>query len=364
MKQAVRNTQDGISVVQTAEGALGTTTSILQRMRDLSVQAENSGSLNDDAKKSIQKEIGELKSELSRIAQTTNFNGTKLLDGSFTGKSFQVGANASEAIQVNIATAMGAAGLNVDGVDVTAEGDYAFVTGTTAAAGQAAVTTAAGAAAASVLTITSKDATEETPNADLLFFQNLSGTISFGGKSLDLGGVDYSDADNDGNSSTNPTAAQALTALNKAAKEAFGLENDPFAATATALTFTVTEEVEGYTAASGYAKTASAGDLAKATATFDAATGSKQAIKDIDAAIKTVSSIRADLGAKQNRFEHTINNLNVAIENTTASESRIRDTDMAQEMTNFTRTQILTQAGTSMLAQANQASQGILRLLG
>jgi flagellin len=97
---------------------------------------------------------------------------------------------------------------------------------------------------------------------------------------------------------------------------------------------------------------------------FTAGSGATQAIKDIDAALQTVSSIRADLGAKQNRFEHTINNLNVAVENTTASESRIRDTDMAQEMTNFTRTQILTQAGTAMLAQANQAPQGILRLLG
>src|SRR4051794_20076645 len=118
MTQAVRNTQDGTSVVQTAEGALNETTSILQRMRDLSVQASNEGSLNDDAKGSIQKEIGQLKEELSRIAETTTFNGTKLLDGSFN-KAFQVGANAGETIAVNIGTAMGAAGLKVDGVDVS-----------------------------------------------------------------------------------------------------------------------------------------------------------------------------------------------------------------------------------------------------
>ena len=100
-----------------------------------------------------------------------------------------------------------------------------------------------------------------------------------------------------------------------------------------------------------------------ATATFTAASGAQGAIDSIDAAIKTVPSTRADLGAIQNRFDHTINNLNVAVENLTASESRIRDADMAQEMVQFTRNQILSQAGTAMLAQANQASQGVLSLL-
>src|SRR3954471_18577245 len=127
MTQAVRNTQDGTSVVQTAEGALNETTSILQRMRDLSVQASNEGSLNDDAKGSIQKEIGQLKEELSRIADTTTFNGTKLLDGTFD-KAFQVGANAGETISVNISTAMGAEGLGVDGVNVTGTNSVAVTT--------------------------------------------------------------------------------------------------------------------------------------------------------------------------------------------------------------------------------------------
>src|ERR1700712_6077811 len=109
MTQAVRNTQDGTSVVQTAEGALSETTSILQRMRDLSVQASSSGSLNDDAKASIQKEMSQLKSELTRISDTTQFNGTKLLDGKFNG-TFQVGANAGETISVNIGKAASAKG--------------------------------------------------------------------------------------------------------------------------------------------------------------------------------------------------------------------------------------------------------------
>src|SRR4051794_30884160 len=107
MTQAVRNTQDGTSVVQTAEGALNETTSILQRMRDLSVQASNDGGLNGDAKKSIQKEMSQLKSELTRISDTTTFNGTKLLDGSYNG-TFQVGANAGETIGVTIGTAASA----------------------------------------------------------------------------------------------------------------------------------------------------------------------------------------------------------------------------------------------------------------
>ncbi|MGY1841851.1 flagellin, partial [Modestobacter sp. SYSU DS0985] len=127
--------------------------------------------------------------------------------------------------------------------------------------------------------------------------------------------------------------------------------------------FTAPASTTGYTDADG-ALSGSTTDIAKATPSFQQATGASAAIKAIDDAIKSVSTTRADLGAIQNRFEHTINNLNVAVENLTASESRIRDTDMAQEMTNFTRTQILTQAGTAMLAQANQAPQGILKLLG
>src|SRR3954451_15764176 len=123
MTQAVRNTQDGISVVQTASGALNEATSILQRMRDLSVQASSSGSLNDDAKASIQKEMSQLKSELTRISDTTTFNGTKLLDGNYKG-TFQVGANAGETISVNVGAAMSAKGLGVDGVDVTGVGKY------------------------------------------------------------------------------------------------------------------------------------------------------------------------------------------------------------------------------------------------
>src|SRR3954447_7552292 len=360
LKVAVRNTQDGISVVQTAEGALTETHSILQRMRDLSVQASNAGGLNTDALGNIQSEITQLKSELDRIASTTTFNGKKLLDGTFNA-TFQVGANAGETIAVSIGTQMGSTGLKVGGIDVTGKGAYSFATGTATAAGKANISTVATTGVAAIMTITEVAATAATTDwstgtGTVASYETLAGTIGFGGKTLDLGSVDYS---------TSTTATQALAALNAAATSAFGLTagSTPFAGSTTGLTFTVAQPVAGYTGAGGVALTGSAQDLANATPTFTAASGADAAIDLIDTAIKTVSNKRADLGAIQNRFDHTINNLNVAVENLTASESRIRDADMAQEMVGFTRNQILTQAGTAMLAQANQASQGVLQLL-
>jgi flagellin len=332
LKVAVRNTQDGISVVQTAEGALTETHSILQRMRDLSVQASNDGGLNSDAKKNIQSEIGQLKSELDRIATTTKFNGKALLDGSFNA-NFQVGANKGETIGVAIGTAMGTTGLGVSGVNVTT------ATGNTVATTEA-ISDTTGTATAGKLVISGDFTAAAT-------FDTLKGTISANGKTFDLGSVTYAASD---------TAANKLTKLNAAASAALGTTSStPFAATGTAsLDFTGDTPGTNSTIA----------DAAKVSPVYTAPTGASGAITAIDAAIKTVSTTRADLGAIQNRFEHTINNLNVAVENLSASESRIRDTDMAQEMTNFTRTQILTQAGTAMLAQANQAPQGILKLLG
>ena len=216
MKQAVRNAQDGISLVQTAEGALQEVHSILQRMRDLSVQGANDTN-NTAARSNIATEMSQLSGELTRISSATEFNGTKLLNGTATNLNFQVGAagNTASAINVNLTEA------NVSAVAV----------------------------AVSALTV-----------------------------------------------GTHANAQNAITT--------------------------------------------------------------------IDAQISAVSTARANLGAYQNRFDHTIKNLNVAVENLSASESRIRDTDMAQEMMNFTRSQILSQAGTAMLAQANQVPQGVLRLLG
>ncbi len=322
LKVAVRNTQDGISVVQTAEGALTETTSILQRMRDLSVQAANDGGLNADAKGNIQKEMTQLKSELTRISDTTKFNGSKLLDGNFAAK-FQVGANSGESIDVAVGTAMSAAGLGVDTVDVTTGGpQWTFDPG----AVNYVDTTAGG----PTITVDVK---------------------SSGARTLDLTGWDTA--------GTADAASKNQAILQTAFDKELGSSG-----------FSVKVGNYGEITASGPTGAAT-GDLAIAgagvtgTANFNAtaASGASAGIDAIDLAIKTVSSTRADLGAIQNRFDHTINNLNVAVENLTASESRIRDADMAQEMVQYTRNQILSQAGTAMLAQANQASQGVLSLL-
>ena len=206
LKVATRNAQDGISVAQTAEGALNEVTSILQRVRDLTVQKANTGGNSTTATSAIDAEISSLSAEIGRIGTTTQFNGQTLLNGSYD-KKFQVGANQGEQIDLKV--------------------------------------------------------------------------------TLDLGAVK------------------------------------------TAIDATITS-------------------------------GSLSAL---DTEITKVSAARGDLGAFQNRLESTIANLGVAVENLSASESRIRDTDMAQEMTKFSKSQILSQAGTAMLAQANQSSQGVLSLL-
>lgn len=329
IKMGVRNAQDGISVVQTAEGALNETHSILQRMRDLSVQASNAGSLNPEAKNNIQTEVDQLKSELTRIADTTKFNGQKLLDGAYTG-TFQVGANAGETITValNGGSAMNANGLGVAGIDVTAA-----ATGATTATTVNAVAGTAG--------------TVTTAGSDLATtagFDDLNGTVTVGNKSFDLSTVVYG---------ANDDVATRTSTLTTALTTAFGSSIASAAVTGGNLVVT------GNAPAAG----ASASSVAAASVGFQVATGASDAIDKIDTAIKAVSTTRSNLGAVQNRFEHTINNLNVAVENLSASESRIRDTDMASEMVQFTRSQILSQAGTAMLAQAKSIPQGVLQLL-
>ncbi len=333
LKVAVRNTQDGISVVQTAEGALTETQSILQRMRDLAVQGSNDGGLDTNAKSNIQSEMTQLNSELDRIADTTTFNGSKLLNGNYSG-TFQVGANAGETISVGIGSAgkgMDAAGLGVSGVDVTKN---ATGTGVVAASH-----TNAAAGTAGVVTTTSG-------GLDVVGAK-LNGSISVGGKTLDLSTIAL-------DTTVGTNAAANVTKIQAALDKSFGA-----GAVTAAISGTTDLKFTGAAPAAG----ATSAQAAAADVTFSPQSGASAAITKLDTAIQTVSTTRANLGAVQNRFEHTVNNLNVAVENLSASESRIRDTDMASEMVNFTRSQILSQAGTAMLAQANQASQGVLRLL-
>ena len=357
LKVAVRNTQDGISVVQTAEGALTETHSILQRMRDLSVQASQHGGLNADAKGNIQSEIGQLKAELDRIANTTTFNGKKLLDGSFNADVPGGRQRRRDHRRQHRAPRMGAAGLGVAGVDVTGRG--CLRRPAAAGAGKVSTTTAVD-GTGGILTITGDVGYTRPPT--LAVYQGLTGTISFGGKSFDLGSVStYSDA-------STTVRRQALAALNTAAKSALGLTGQPVrghrhhgrrSPRRTRSPATPRPAVTRSTAPPARRRCSTRRRPRRSPPPAVPTT----AIDALDTAIKTVSTTRADLGAIQNRFDHTINNLNVAVENLTASESRIRDADMAQEMVQFTRNQILSQAGTAMLAQANQASQGVLSLL-
>ncbi|MDT0156380.1 flagellin [Microbacterium sp. ARD32] len=313
---AARNAQDGISVIQTAEGALTEVHSILQRMRDLAVQAGNDSN-NGESRAAITKEATQLSAELKRIGESTNFNGIKLLDGS-ANLSFQVGADgdAASRIGVNLTSA------NVSGIanslTVGASGtSFAVATPTLVTGAQAFAVT----------------------NAD--------GSTSNIGVTLGAAGA-YN------------TVQEVADALNS---------SDSFSAVLSASVDASNQLVVTSLNGGSVAVTAPGTGLAAGTAgaagalDFTTSGGAANAITLLDAQIEAVSSSRADLGAIQNRFESTINSLNVSAENLSAAESRIRDTDMAAEMVKFTAKNILSQAGTAMLAQANQANQGVLQLL-
>ncbi|WP_433827436.1 flagellin [Actinoplanes sp. CA-015351] len=334
LKVAVRNSQDAISVVQTAEGALNETTSMLQRMRDLSVQANNA-SLDSEAKNAAQAEFSQLRSEIDRVSETTAFGKSKLLDGNFGNTQSATGA---------------ALTLTADG-KATGQQDL----GITGVAGKTLATPIAVSVANTGDTMTPDEIAAEMNEqlstqlkANGLSGDELSvttttdettGAVSFevkGSKTFEGGSGIIS-----GDSAANPNATAGDFQIGANSGETLNINIKGVDAKGLGL-----KDLDLTTAAVGNGKT-----------------GAATAIEAIDKAITSISDQRAKLGASQNRFEHTINNLNTAVENLSASESRIRDTDMAQEMVSFTRNQILTQAGTSMLSQANQSSQGVLSLL-
>lgn len=259
------------------------------------------------------------------IADKTTFNNVNLLDGSFTGKEFQVGYAAGDTITVDIQGGSKAATNLFTDSTISAGGTFTF--------SQAADAT--GPVTSSAISVT-------------------TGTIGVTASVKET--VDALNAD---------------TAFNTAFKASIDSTTGQMLVTATSgngSAVTVATTATGVTAGAGTAESGTGGgfsatDLGTAGIDLTTQSGANSAISVIDSAIKTVSTSRANLGALQNRFEHTINNLNVTAENLSASESRIRDTDMAQEMMSFTRAQILSQAGTAMLAQANQAPQGVLSLL-
>jgi len=359
LDMATKNSQDAISLIQTAEGALNETHSILQRMRELSVQSGNDTNVNLD-RDAIQQEIEQLTKEIDRIAGTTEFNTQKLLDGSFSGK-FQIGANENQDMSLDIGN-MDAATLGLtktvvadSGVAVTGlkDGSYkiegtkvldakgqevgkvdankiVLADGTTAAT-FAKPTNAAPLAPGSIINIKGSEAELRTPaNADV---QKLAaGKYEISGANVLKDGVKVGEFDDGTNTAKIKVNNEDVTIT----KATLGLETD-------------LGDGEEFTIGGVDVSTRE-----QATAT----------ITSVDEAIKKVSEQRSSLGAVQNRLEHTINNLGAASENLTAAESRIRDTDMAKEMMEFTKNNILMQAAQSMLAQANQQPQGVLQLLG
>lgn len=343
LKVAVRNAQDAISVVQTAEGALNEVTSMLQRMRDLSVQANNA-SLDDEAKQAANGEFQQLSSEIDRIAETTSFGKSKLLDGTF-GKTHVSSTDPNAPITTGVPASISVSLTNVGGTDTSGVAGLQNLaitvpTGSSAQDAAAAVndqlSTALKAAGynGDEVSITAEVAAGAA--GDEISFK-AAGSTSFTLESTEMGltGAAASQTSTPGSFQIGANAGETLdVAISAVNAKTLGLNNLD-------LTTAADPAAVGGPVPSGAAK----------------------AMDALDAAIKSVSDTRAKLGAHQNRFEHTINNLNVAVENLSASESRIRDTDMAQEMVSFTRNQILTQAGTSMLSQANQSSQNVLSLL-
>jgi flagellin len=336
LKVAVRNAQDGINVVQTAEGAMNEVHSILQRMRDLSVQASNSGSQDTAARTAAQQEVTQLNAELDRIGNTTRFGGQQLLQGTPASVSGAVTGGSvttsSATFQLSGTFKNATTGANV--TLTTANVNIADGTYTTAGQYQNAL----------------QSALDNTMSANGIAAGSVKANVS------DVGGgvwkVDLSTASLSAGTTFaigTVTGATGVTASTTSSSQANA--------------FTGTFQIGANQGESLNISFHGINSNILGTSGLDLVNNASAAITTLDTAIQTVSDDRANLGAYQNRFEHTINSLNVAVQNLSASESQIRDTDMASEMVSFTRSQILSQAGTSMLAQANQAPQSVLKLL-
>jgi flagellin len=440
LNQAVRNAGDGISLAQTAEGALKASGDILQRVRELAVQSANASNSAGD-RQALQQEVSQLVSELDRISQTTEFNGAKLLNGTFGTQQFQVGANANQTIvaaTANLrtnqygnnqvagtgataqATSTNAAAYNTNGVvggtlaingslgsknitvvtndsaKITADAInlQTLSTGVTATARTEAQVTF-GTAGAYSLNLRSDNSTNETVSFSISATtgaDGLSNAISaINEKSSKTGITAQLNSAGTGvilsNTSGNnilvgdlATANAGVTTIQKMARDSAGVATT--AGTAQALTNTTAADAVvtgGYitldsdksysavsttTTALNAANATSSSTLRKVSdldvSSFDTAT---DALKTVDSALSFINGERAKLGALQSRFETSINNLQVTSENLSASRSRILDADFASETANLSRAQILQQAGTAMVAQANQLPQGVLALL-
>jgi flagellin len=333
LKQATRNAQDGISVVQTAEGALNEVQTMLNRMRDLAVQAANTATNDSNARTAAQAEVTQLKAEIDRITGSTKFGQQALLDGSFgVTDATATGFNATGTYTIAASTDFD---IDVDGTGVvTASLSAGTYTGAQLAAHvQSAIQTALTGGSTAQQALANKVSVEST-TVGAGFSLSIKAAL----------GNTHTFALTDGTNT--PLADLSLTGAVTAAAGTGGV-------------FQVGAN-SGETIAVALASVNTSG---LGISTIDISSDAAGAITLLDAAISTVSTTRGSLGAVQNRFESTIANLQVATENLSSSESRIRDTDMAAEMTNFTKQQILQQAGTAMLAQANSVPQSVLKLI-
>ena len=336
LNRASTNAQDGVSLIQTAEGALNEAHSILQRMNELAVQGANDTNENID-REAINEELDALTTELDRISSTTQFNKQNLLDGSFKNKKLQVGPNADQNIEISIGS-MNAKTLGLKDVSGTIE-----------KTAQEGVNPVAIKYQGMSYTYRPKSSLDKnTANAISVFKKQLSGkyTSANYAAQFENGKVFYKSLVND---KTYSTVSKAVAGDVSAAKQAMSAD--------------VKKNINTYLQTSAVTAKALSSYTQNGNARVDTYEMANNSITAIQDAINKVSSQRSALGALQNRLEHTIANLDNVAENTQAAESRIRDTDMASEMVEYSKNNILAQAGQSMLAQSNQSTQGVLSLL-
>nr|WP_312384675.1 flagellin [Stenotrophomonas geniculata] len=347
---AIRNANDGISLAQVAEGSLTEIGNNLQRIRELSVQSSNATNSASD-RKALQAEVTQLVSEIDRVAKQSEFNGTKLLDGSFSSQLFQVGANAGQAIAIDKvvdakADSLGNALFDKQNISVAAGTSTAASKGTTISL--SGVEISGGGLSAAV----KLDKVEVVSTGDAAADRKAMTSALATAINAKIGetGV-YAE--------TTATAGQiTLTSV----KESVDKDGKWSAMKVTAGT---SAGVTGFDSGDldGTATAPAAGGKMLKDVDISSVAGAQQALEVVDKALSSINNTRADLGAIQNRFTSVVANLQTSTENLSASRSRIKDTDFAKETAELTRTQILQQAGTAMLAQANQVPQGVLSLL-
>lgn len=343
LDQASRNSQDTISLIQTAEGALNESHAILQRMRELSVQSANDTNTDSD-RKALQNEVKQLVGELDRIGNTTEFNTKKLLEGSAKGVTEAIDGAVKANNNSSLTLDLDAVSANAK-TGATTNGAFMIIR----VAGASGGTT--GFAASNFRVVTNEGKTLTSTNFASAGFTLAAASIAIGTALLATG--------------ASITLATGQSLNNLKVGESVTLVFNKAEAANSALDDSIMGQIG---ANAGQTAFISVGDMRASALGVDKVDistkfGAQVAIETVQVGLEKVSAQRSSLGAMQNRLEHTIKNLDTASENLQASESRIRDVDMAKEMMNFTKNNILTQAAQAMLAQANQAPQGVLQLL-